>query len=460
MRGVLLGGLWLGLIASTVGALQNQNQPAGITVQLPVLGVSIDADGLLTAQLFADVNGQVARDRLLAAQRRGQQALSAVSSARKISLRRLAEAIAAQGPEGPTEEMRHLAGLKRIEAVYLLPESGDILLAGPAANWMEDLSGRARAVDDGHPTLWLDDLLTALRTFAPQQPADTWVACSIDPTAEGTRQYQEFLRQIPRQVTAAQQAELARSAPAEMARRLGLADVRVWGIPPGSRMATVMIEADYRMKLMAVGLEPAPAVITTFAEAIEGAVSGTQRWWLTPKYDLLIQAGDGMGLRIEGQGVQLNTEDLTARRRGVEPQPAGKPLRAARRYAESFTRHYRELARQNPLFAELQSVVDLLVAAAWLQRVNGLGRVGWDGGVLLDPVALPAEPRTAAVHVPCVANAVWKDSLLAFPVGGGVSIAPGNALEPDTIRVDKQGAIDHQRQAIRIPADPVQWWWD
>lgn len=461
MRIVAWVGWCLGLFCGWSGPVSGQvQQQQGVTVQLPVLGVSVDADGLLKAQLFSDVTGRVAQERLLAAQGRQQKQVAAVSPARKISLRRLSEEIRRVGTDGLTDEMRNLAGLKRIEAVYLLPEERDILIAGPAANWLEDLAGRARAVDDGHPTLWLDDLLTALRTFAPGAGLDTWVACSIDPTAEGQAAFREFMQQIPRIVSAAQQAELARSCPEEMARRLGLADIRVWGLPPDSRLATVLIEADYRMKLMAVGLEPAPDVITTFAEAIAGPVSGTQRWWLTPEYDLLVEAPDRMGLQLEGQGVRLNTEEMVVLRAGAPPKQPGRPLKAARQYADSFTRHYRELARLNPLFAELQSSIDMLVISAWLLKRDAFTTVGWDGGALLDAGVLPVAGRTAALRVPCVANAVWKDTLLAFPAGGGVSITPSDALKPEFLRIDREGAIADRAAALEFPQPPDRWWWD
>ena len=35
----------------------------------------------------------------------------------------------------PSEEMQVLAGLQRIEYVFVYPESGDLVLAGPAGDW-------------------------------------------------------------------------------------------------------------------------------------------------------------------------------------------------------------------------------------------------------------------------------------------------------------------------------------
>jgi Protein of unknown function (DUF1598) len=466
-KGVVMGRCLTGLVGlsalvfpATVLALQNQPPPQGLTVQLPVQGVAIDASGVLSARLFDDVHGEMAQQRLAAARARQAGPLQAVSAARKVSLRRLSEAIAAAPDGKPDDAMRHLAGLKRIEFVLLCPDDRDILLVGPAANWVEDLSGRSRAVDDGRPVLQLDDLITAVRAVGGNAGPSPWVACSIDPTREGMEALQRVLRQIPQFVNAQQQAELARIVPGEIAASLGLANVSVWGVPADSRLGSILVESDYRMKLMAVGLEPAPDEVTTFVEAIEGAVSGLQRWWLTPKYDLVLEAPDGLGLQLAGQGVQLNTEDgvvLPNQQRQGKP---GKPLRAARRYAESFTEHYEAVARFSPVFAELQTAIDLLVVAAWLDDRQALEKTGWDGGCLWDPGGVLPEPRTAPRQVPCVANAVWKGTLLAFPAGGGVSISPATALEPEHLRIDQDAVIDGQRKILVAPPQPESWWWD
>lgn len=449
------------LVLPSVGfTLQNQPPAQGLTVQLPVQGVAIDADGVLASRLYDDVHGELARQRLDAAQARQAGPLQAVSAARKVSLRRLSEAIAA-APEGkPDDVMRHLAGLKRIEFVLICPDDRDIVLVGPAANWVEDLSGRARAVDDGRPVLHLDDLVTAIRATDDNAGPAPWVACSIDPTREGMESLQRVLRQIPQFVTAQQQAELARVVPGEIAASLGLANVSVWGVPADSRLGGILVESDYRMKLMAVGLEPAPDVVTTFVEAIEGAVSGLQRWWLTPKYDLVVEAPDGLGLQLAGQGVQLNTEDgVVLPGRQPQGKPA-KPLRAARRYAESFTEHYEAVARFSPVFAELQTAIDLLVVSLWLHNREALDKAGWHGGCLWAPAAFPLEPQIAPRQVPCVANSVWKGTLLAFPAGGGVSISPATALEPERLRIDEGNVIGQLRERVGLPGRAESWWWD
>ena len=52
---------------------------------------------------------------------------------------------------------------------------------------------------------------------------------------------------------------------------LGKQDVKVNGIPADSRVARVIVEADYRMKLIGINLEPAPVKMMTFLGMLKSA---------------------------------------------------------------------------------------------------------------------------------------------------------------------------------------------
>ena len=70
------------------------------------------------------------------------------SPLRKVSLTRLERVMAKRLAEsqGIDDVMRNLAGLTRVEYVFCYPETGDIVLAGPAEAW-----GRgALGTDAGH----------------------------------------------------------------------------------------------------------------------------------------------------------------------------------------------------------------------------------------------------------------------------------------------------------------------
>ncbi len=161
-------------------------------------GVAVDAEGVLRVQTVTDPTGAVQRQRIQAAQAALDPKLAAKSPLRKISLQRLEKAVEGQlaADRKPTDEMRYLAGLTRVQYVFFYPESGDIVIAGPAEGWAEDLAGRVRGIHSGRPVVELQDLVVALRTFAPDQPRDQAIGCSIDPTQEGLARMQQFLRSL------------------------------------------------------------------------------------------------------------------------------------------------------------------------------------------------------------------------------------------------------------------------
>ena len=120
------------------------------------------------------------------------------ATCRKVSLTRLEKAIRARLDAGqqPTDEMNCLAGLHRLRYVFLYPDSGDVVIAGPAEGWFRDLSGRVITLTAGQPVLELQDLIVALRAYPPGQEKGPLIGCSIDPTPEGLARMQNFLRSI------------------------------------------------------------------------------------------------------------------------------------------------------------------------------------------------------------------------------------------------------------------------
>ena len=143
----------------------------GSTSSNSVAGVVVDPNGVLRTQLFMDQTGQLMWQRMNAARtaKAGSGKDAQSSPLRKVSLNRLETVLKDRldGGRQITDEMKHLAGLTRIEYVFYYPESKDIVVAGPAENFATDLSGRVRGTTTGRPVIELDDLVTA----APRLPA-------------------------------------------------------------------------------------------------------------------------------------------------------------------------------------------------------------------------------------------------------------------------------------------------
>ena len=150
--------------------------------------------------------------------------------------------------------MRNLAGLLRVHYVFLYPDSKDIVIAGPAEGWINDGFGRPVGLSSGRPVIRLEDLVVALRAFPPAGTATRLIGCSIDPTKEGLAAMQQFLRQIGSTATPNDTQFIVNGLQSS----LGPQTVSVNGVSPKTHFAMVLVEADYRMKLIGIGLEKPP----------------------------------------------------------------------------------------------------------------------------------------------------------------------------------------------------------
>jgi hypothetical protein len=385
------------------------------------------------------------------------------STLRKVALSRLEAEVAkaAAAGRGIPAEMQNLAGLTRVQYVFVYPTTaagpGEVVIAGPAEPWVEDVAGRALGAITGSPTVLLEDLAAAIRCFAPGQPQDRVIGCSIDPRQEGLAAMQEFLRRIGRVNPQAGVDAIVGG----LKTSLGPQQVSVLGVPPATHYAQVLVEADYRMKLIAIGLEQPPVAMKSWVDlATAGAVAANalQRWYFVPDYQCLRIAEDDLAVEFVGRGVKLCCADEVV-------MPDGRRLDAtrasgsAKQFADTFTRKYPELAARSPIFAQLRTLVDLAVAAAYLQEHDAYGKTGWAAAALRDEKACRLERLHPPTEVDPAVNAVWKGTRLLTPIGGGVTMHPRMALDAPNLLMDEKGAVDAARAAAaQLPAG--RWWWD
>ena len=125
------------------------------------------------------------------------------SALRCVSLPRLEAEIRrrSEAAEPLDEAMLTLAGLRRVERVYVYPPEGerpgDLLIAGPAGDWRVDEDSRIVSADTGEAIPRLDDLIVLLRRewSAPGTP----LGCSITPRQENLAQTQRYVDRTARE---------------------------------------------------------------------------------------------------------------------------------------------------------------------------------------------------------------------------------------------------------------------
>lgn len=459
------------LVAAPQAANAQVNNNAGEqtpdTIGAPNLGllsgVAIDADGVLRTKVIQDPTGQLIRQRLAQAKAALPADVATPSKLRKVSLNRLEAALKQRLEEGrrPNEEMLHLAGLTRLRYVFFYPGSGDIVIAGPAEGWGEVMEGRPVGLVSGRPVLELQDLVVALRTFAPgaSRANNGAVFCSIDPTQEGLAKMQQFLRQIGGRATPRDTQFIVQG----LRNSLGWQQISIGGVAPNTHFAQVMVEADYRMKLIGIGLEMPPVKLVSYVARVNPAQvarNAMQRWYFVPNYECVRVAGDELAMELVGDGVKLVGEDEVVRPDGARQQ-AGTGNRASQQFVQGFTKAYPQLAQKSPVYAQLRNLIDMLVAAAFMESHGYYDKAGWRMEVLGNEAVYPVETHNAPQKVASAVNSLWRGNTLMTPIGGGVMIEPRRALASESLLGDEDGKLQALHNEVDLSTLPKgSWWWD
>ena len=440
---------------SSVGFCQNPPAEPGSG------GIEIDPNGVLRSRTVIDQSGKLTRQRLNAAKRALNEEVQTKSPMRKISLNRLEAEIKklkASGQPIP-EEMKYMAGLNRVSHVFYFPETKDIVLAGPAEGFFVNGNNRVVGMESGQATLQLEDMIVALRAYGPESRPAGMISCSIDPTQEGLQRMKVAMSEVQRNFRPGDERQVV-----EMYKNaLGLQNVTVKGVSPNTHFARVMVDADYHMKLMGIGLEKPPVRITSFIEKAKPNTVGKnslQRWYFEPDYSYVKVSADETAMQLDGGGVKLVGEDERVSAQGQRSGTGGMN-RASQSFCRSFTKMYNSLSERNPLYAELRNLIDMSVAAAFIQEMDMYQDAGWNMEVFGSEEAYPVEKYSAPKHVEPAVNAVWKGNFFMTPIGGGVQFQPRVAISSKHMTVDEKGDVLAAKKENQVGdlADG-QWWWD
>ncbi len=353
--------------------------------------------------------------------------------------------------------MQFLAGLTRLQYVFYYPETKDIVLAGPAEGWALDVANHVCGIDSGRPVLQLQDLIVALRAFPPNTNKPHVISVSIDPTPEGLARMQQFLSRFGGQITP-DQADMVVNG---LRTNLGMQNVRIGGVQANTHLAQVLLECDYRMKLIGLGMEKPPVRIASYVDrATSSSANSLERWYFIPDYHSARVAADSLGLELIGDTVKLVSENQVVQKDGRRAISGGKN-KASELFTTTFTKKYPELAARLPVFAEMRNAIDLIIAAAFINQQDFYTQSGWQAELFHDEGSLAVETYNTPLQVETVCTAVWKGSRLFTPVGGGVTIQARDALTAANLLPDDDGKISEIREGVdlqNLPAD--RWWWD
>jgi hypothetical protein len=453
------------LIQSETNGMWEEVDGTGGTITEFEQGVRVEPSGVLRKLTSKEHSGRLEELGIQAREALLNGDIATVADMRVISLTRLEQAVSKRLSEGraPTVSMRLLGGLTKIENVFVYPEDGEIVLAGPAEPWKYNDNGVAIGEVSGRPVLQLDDFVTILRSFSANR--QKFFSCSINPRQEGLKQLKDYVAATSNRPLSPGRVKGWTN---NLQQKLGMQDIVYSGIDPESRVARVIIEADYRMKLIGIGkydFAKAVAVPNIFdlmtAQEQKASKLDALRWWLTMKYDAVLHTADENGFEFVGSSVLCQSENQLLNDLGQQVQ-TGKSEGSNLTFAQKFTQQYAELAKQDVVFADLQNVFDLALVAAILRHEGAAERAGWDFGSFSNDGAYLITRFNAPTEVESVVNhRVFRGRDIVVQVAGGV-------------RADLAAVLDNEavtRQGVRIVASAEKarsdeavsdrrWWWD
>ncbi len=358
-------------------------------------------------------------------------------------------------------DVLNLAGITEVRFLFLFPETGDVVIGGPAGNWTAAADGRSVGAVSGRPTLQLDDLVTLSRTFS--RDGNRFFMCSIDPKPGQVKQLQDYVAANRRQLT----ARSAQEWTAKLEETLGLQNVIVQGLPAGSRVASVIVDADYRMKEIGIGKREGVSGMKSYFDLLSrserrgsGSVDAL-RWWLTVAYDAVRVSPDGTAFELSGRAVQCQSENQLLKADG-QREATGRADRANTEFASLFTKHLPELAEQDIVFADLQNVFDLALVSA-LMNTNAMAErtTGWTastftaaGDYAPASVEVPQELMTAA------ACRVYSGGDVVIQVAGGVRGDLMSVVRDPGTFVSAAELAEQVKLAHPAGHGAGHWWWD
>jgi hypothetical protein len=376
------------------------------------------------------------------------------STLRKVSLTKLSNIcnqLLNENKELPAE-IKYLAGMTRIDYLFIDEGTKEIVIAGPAGPFAPNAEGFMCNTISKRPVLRLDDLLIAMRASSEELRL---IGCSIDPVQQNLLALQrELQRTVPLPASAIQQRY------AQLTQILGRNDVVVLGIKPDNNLARVLVEADLRMKRISMGLDPSLVKgLPSHLAMLEKSGNALQRWWFTPYYEAIFASAERDAFEFSGQRAQLLSQDEISTATG-ERQVAATQKVSTHKWAKLFTDKYPEISEKWLVFAELQNAMDLILVSYLIDKENLPERFSWNREVFLNPEKIPCGNSPVPKHTAPIYNT--KKSSGGMYVGlisGGVTINPQKLLQT-TPEIDGTAKRLHGLKVQHLTHVVDRFWWD
>jgi hypothetical protein len=367
------------------------------------------------------------------------KSLDQKTALRKISLKKLDAKVktVVDQYEVLPDTVRYLGGLTSIDYIIAVPEENDLLLLGPAEGWRADSTGHIVGNQTGQPVLMLEDFLTVLRAWNQPVPPRV-LACSIEPPPETltklTRLHQQYSNI---------DANNADAYFAALEETYGESSITITGVPASSRYARVLVAADFRMKRIALGLEPSHARnIPSYVSLISVSRPNITPYFnLVPEYAALTHDSKKLTWRLGGLKIRASS------------QTGDGTDRAASAWCRNLETNYEALVKSQPVFGELRNNMTFALAAALIHQENLLQKADCTLTILLDETRLKLmeHPVPKSVTNRSIKSQSGFSTIVAC---GSVEINPVGTVR-NNVRLENR--LDTERARL-IQTTGDEWW--
>jgi hypothetical protein len=216
-----------------------------------------------------------------------------------------------------------------------------------------------------------------------------------------------------------------------------------------------MVAADFRMKRLAMGFEPAPVdSLPSYLQMINPRSVKQNllpRWWLAANYEPLARDAEGLAWEIRGKGVKCMAEEDLVDASGKLQRGKGKAS-DARKWADMFTEQFDEIANHDSAFGHLRNAMDLSVAVALMAKEGLWGVADCETPWLASKYKLEEydTPRQVATK----ASFLKRGNQWVITASGGVQFYPWQIAD----KVVESAELAPLRERATASETDV-WWW-
>ena len=284
---------------------------------------------------------------------------------RCVSLRSLAsEVVRRRLVNQPLDDsLRNLAGLSRIQYVWVDPNSRDVVLVGPV-NGIERKQGWYRDRVTGETTARLDYLAATMQSVLSNTP----FGCTIDPTNEGLAASAKVADEF-------RQGKLPVGKIADaLSSAVGKQRVAVFGTAGDTPLGHLLVEVDRHMKMLALGMQKMPEGVPNYLDVItdharDGVPDGKLlRLWFTGSPVSVRTDSEQHVFEFAGRPMKLACESQLPRDDGMRAV-APDDVRLVD-FTNQFNQHLSQIIGEYPAYGAVQSVFNVAAVAETMRRTE------------------------------------------------------------------------------------------